>query len=164
MTTPEKRVLDNEMRKKLAKIGGLGFTENPEFIFTFPEFKKKDKETGEYIIEQKYWPVFTLEGMGGIESTKITSDMGYTEIDKESGNQRYISKSGQQKVKILTKGIKKWSNYFDSEGNEIVFRHNNGKVKSSCLELIPPVHTIHLTNAITERDTLSKEELEGLDY
>lgn len=160
--TIEKRVLDNETRKKLASIGGLGFTEEVEFKFTFPEYKEKDKE-GEYIVEPKLWPIFTLKGMTGIDSTKLTSEMGYTEVDKDSGNSRYISKAGHQKLKILKEGIVGWENYFDDNGQEIVFRHNNNVIKPVCIEQIPPNHIIHLANAITERNKLTVEELSGLE-
>lgn len=159
--TVEKKELSNEMRKKLADIGGLGFTENPEFKYVLKAYREKN-DAGEYEIPKEYWPVFTLQGMGGIESTKLENDMGYTEFDKD-GKSRYISKSGGQKMKILKDCLKGWVNYRDSTGEFIEYRENNGKVNPACLDRMAPSHITELVNAITERTSLTHEELEGLE-
>jgi hypothetical protein len=159
----ENKVLTNEVRQKLASTGMLGFTENPEFIYTPEAFREKKEDSDEYAIPKELWPVFTLKGKDGVESAKMEDNMGYMEIDNKSKNQRWIGKSGSRRVEILQVGIIGWKNWYDTDGNLIPFRHNNGKVHTDCLKRIPVGLAIELANAITDRITLSPEELEGLE-
>ena len=164
MTEVIKRVLDKETLAKLAATNTLGFTEDPEFPYVPKAFRKKDKETGKYIIEKKYWPVFKLRGKDSIESAKLEDGMGHMEYDDKKKTRRWVGKSGSAKIQILTDGVKGWSNWFDSEGKEIIFLHNNGKIKKDSLKRLNVPLSIELADAITDRHILTPEELEGLEY
>ena len=164
MTEIVNRVLDKETLAKLAKTNALGFTEDPNFKYVPIAFKEKDKETDEYIIPKNLWPVFKLRGKNSIESAKLEDNMGYVEYDDKNNTRKWIGKSGTAKIKIVEDGVKGWDNWYDSEGKEIVFRHNNGKIHKESVGRIHSELLTELANAITERHTLTPEELEGLEY
>lgn len=158
----ENRVLDSETRKLLAKAGALGFTENLEFNYVPKAFREKDKESGEYKIPKKFWPVFALVGKDGIEASKMEDNMGHMEYDDKSDIRRWVGKSGTHRIKVLREGLKGWKNFFDSEGEEIQYRQNQNNIHEASLKRIPATLGIELCNAIIDRITLTAEELEGL--
>ena len=158
----ENKILDNDTRKMLSEAGALGFTENVEFKYV-PEIFREKNEDGTYKIDKKYWAIFLLKGKDGIEVQKMEDGLGYMEYDKE-GTRKYVTKTGLTRITLLTDCIKGWKNWFDAEGKEIPFRENNGKITSHSLKRIPITLSMELANAITDRTTLSEEELLGLDY
>lgn len=158
------RVLDNDTRKKLMEAGAFGFTKNKEFPYV-PESVREKDDNGKYKIDKKYWPVFKFKGKDGVESANMEKDLGYMQMVKENGKdvQNWISKSGTSRIKVLMDCVKGWKNYYDSEGNEIPFRHNNGMVNKDSIARIPSAWAIEFVNVIIERTVLSPEELEGLE-
>ena len=157
------KVLDSEIRKKLMKAGMLGFTENPEFKYV-PKCYRELGDDGQYIIPKEAWPVFTLKGKDGVESAKMEDGMGYMEFDEKTDTKRWIGKSGTRRIQILRDGVKGWDNWPDTDGNLIPFRENAGKIHNESLGRIPVNLAIELANAITDRVTLTPEELEGLEF
>jgi len=153
----ENKKLTPEMLKKLADIGGLGFTEKSKFPYVLKKFRNSD-------IPKEYWPVFILQGKDGIESIKFQDGLGHMEIDKETETQRWISKSGQKRLETLREGIKHWHTYFDSEGNEIPFSKQGSVISNNSLKRIPNDDSNELYNAIVSRTILTPEELTGLEY
>ena len=159
----EKKVLSNELRKKLAEAGGLGFTENSEFIYTPALYREKIIDTDEYKLPKEVWPTFLLRGKDGVESSKMEDGMGHMEYDDKTSVRRWVGKSGTRRIAILQDGIKGWKNFYNSDGELIPFRENNGKISSDSLKLIPVNIAIDIANTIIERTSLSQEELEGLE-
>lgn len=161
-TIIEDKVLDNKIRKMLSEIGVLGFTENVEFKYVPKAFREKNEDST-YKLEKKYWAVFNLKGKDGIEALKMEDGLGHMEYDDKKNKRTYISKTGSHRITLLTDCIIGWKNWFDADGREIPFRSNGTKISSHSLKRIPVLWAIELANAITERTTLSEEELQGLD-
>ncbi len=157
------KVLNNEQRKLLAETGMLGFSENSEFIYV-PKMYREKNTLDEYKIPKELWAKFKLQGKDGIEASKMEDAMGYMEWDDTNNTKRWVGKSGSHRMKILTDGIKGWSNWYDVNGEEIPFRENNNVISTHSLKRIPAKLAIELANAIVDRTSLSAEELEGLDY
>ena len=158
------RVLDNETRQKLAEAGAFGFTKNKEFSYVPKSVREKD-DNNNYRIPKKYWPIFAFKGKDGIEAANMEKDLGYMQTAKENGKdvQNWISKSGTARIKVLMDCVKGWKNYYDAEGNEIPFRHNNGMANKESIARIPSAWGIEFVNVIIDRTLLSSEELEGLE-
>jgi len=181
-TTEENKVLDNDTRKLLAETGMLGFTENPEFIYTPTAFRKKYGDTtddvldlpakkwpegvseDDYIIPKEHWPIFKLRAKDGIETAKMEDNMGHMEYDDKTNIRRWIGKSGTHRVQLLKDGIKGWKNFYNVKGELIPFRENNGTIHNDSLKLINIQLASELSNAIMDHTALTSEELEGLEY
>ncbi len=157
------KVLTPELKEKLSKMGGLGFTENKEFLYSLKEFRKKD-ENGEYEIPKEFWPVFKLLGKDSVENAKLEDGLGHMEFEDKSDTRKWISKSGTRKLDLCRDGIKGFHTYFDIDGIEIPYRQNGTKINDKTLSRIKPEHLTELSNVIAERNVLTEEELTGLEF
>jgi len=158
-------VLTEEMKVKLKNAGALGIQIDSNFFYV-PEIYREKNKDNEFIIPKECWPVFTLRGLNGIESTKLEDEMTggivYTEDSKPSIN----IQSGHIKIEICRRGIIAWKNFYDIKGNEIPKPEKDvstGGVTTMSLKYISPKLLTELSNAITEQSYLTEEELLGLE-
>ncbi len=108
--------------------------------------------------------MFILKPKNGIQAAEIEDQV--TASISDDGSQEIRVNSGKVRIKTLESGIVNIKNWKDGEGKEIKFKRNpqTNKVDRSIIELIHPELQIELTNAITEKNELTPEELEGLKY
>lgn len=92
--------------------------------------------------------VLTARELAEIEDKAARADM--------QGNLEF--RSGTQVIRILTAGLKGWSNFKDSSGAEVPFRDNNGTPRQENWDLLKPDWRRELANAITEQNRMTDAE------
>lgn len=146
-----KMVLTDEMRAKLK--GVLGFQVDTEFKYV-PKAWRDNPE----IFPKKTWPVFRLRSLDSFDLAEVED--GKIERVTEGGKDTFkitaIARSGRTRIETLKKGILGWEKYPDENGNYIPFEG------SDSIRHLKPELCIELQDAINERSTLTKEELQGL--
>jgi len=155
--------LTQEMKDRLKKIGCLGFELEEEWKYVPRSYREKDKK-GKFKIPQKLWPVFTLRGLDGIETTEM-EDLLNGGIEYVDGKTIARQNLGLAKTETCKRGIVTWSNFRNSKFEIIKPPEKNpagiGIIEDS-LRYISPSLMVELTNAITEHMHLTDEELLGL--
>jgi len=136
--------MTEEVRKKLSSF--LAITPDATFKYTPQAFK---------ILPPKFWPIFTLRYMDGIELAEFEGQSGFI-VHSEKGRE-FHGTPGKYRIALLKKGIEAWKNYFDKSGKEIVFQGEES------IKVLPPDLQNDLMNAITEQTELSEEELRSLE-
>jgi len=155
--------LDDKALKVLRNSGVLGFSLEGEFPYAPKKCRIKKKK--EYIIPKKFWPVFTLQPLNGVQLAHI-EDLTRGNIAFEDEKAFIKTDSGKARLKILQMGIVTWKNYRDDKGALIdppTKDSLHGGITEDSLEKIPTSLQVELSNAITENDKLTKEELLGLE-
>ncbi len=159
-------VLDETYAQKLK--GFMGFEETDKFPYTPKIFREKD-EDGNFIIPKSLWPVFYLVGKDGIEASHLQDEAGHVSIDKVTGNRRIVLEGGKQRLNTLATGVRGWKNWRESNMKVLIpfdakTDIKNGRLIDAKIKKFPVPLQEELQEAINERDTMSKEELTGLDY
>lgn len=161
-------ILTDEVKKKLAGAGMLGFQIDAKFSYVPKVFREKNTN-GEYLIPKTIWPVFTLRGLNGLEATLAEDDLGGRVVWNEDNSRTIDIKRARIKVNTCKKGIVTWRNFRDMNGKLIPVPapedpNNVGAgIKEECLRYISPTLMSELTDAITEQSQLTQEELQGLE-
>ena len=161
-------VLTKEMRDKLKK--SLGFSLNAEFKYVLESFRK------EFAASKALWPVFVLRVRDGVQ---ITTDedaiSGAVEYNADTHTSHVQIKSGEQRLRILGDGIVSVQGYWLSDGSRLSWKDNvlhltgiEKDIERPCdihgvIRYFPIGVQIELANAITENETLTEEELRGLE-
>lgn len=105
------------------------------------------------------WPIFELEYVGGLD-LMTTEDRLRGKSVIEEGKYTQLYERGAFCRSICLQGIKGWKNYYSLEtGEEVKYDPNDHE---GSLQKLPQQLLTELTNAITERQTLSEEEKLGL--
>ena len=149
-----KRVeLTDEQKAKLKGLAAIT-TEN-EFIYVPAVYREND-------FPKELWPMFLLKGKNGIQMAEDEDNAGYM----EAGNNRIFLTAGKKRLESLKKNIVNWKNFYDENGVIIPFKRDdvNGLVSNKVLERMPVKLQIELVNAINDRNTLTEEELQGLEF
>jgi hypothetical protein len=161
-------VLTDEMRAKLKK--SLGFNLNAEFKYVLKAFR-------EACTDKTSWPVFVLRSRDGIQISKDEDAIGaIIEYNADTRTTKTNVRSGEQRVRILSDGIVEVKGFWLNDGVSRV-SWKEGKLSTvggqkeierqatvnEVIRFIPISVQIELANAITENDTLTEEELRGLE-
>ncbi len=161
-------VLTDEIKQKLK--GFVAFSVNNTFKYVPKVYREND-------IPKELWPIYVLKSKNGLEITKLEDDIGYVSIDNTGGDSKYMPRSGTIKLKTLREGIISVKNQLHEDGSFINFDAKTGiiiikkqdgtesKINSSIdgfIKYLPSDIQLDLVNAINERDTLTEEELQGL--
>lgn len=158
-------VLDEAYLQKLK--GYMGFEETDKFPYTPKVFREKNAD-GDFIVPKSLWPVFYLVGKDGIEASHLQDEAGHVSIDKVTGNRRIVLEGGKQRLGIIATGVKGWKNWRESNMKVLIpfdakTDIRNGKLIDAKIKKFPVPLQEELQEAINERDTMTKEELTGLD-
>jgi len=168
--------LTNEILERLKQIGALGFQIEGQFKYVPMAYRAKDKD-GKFLLSQKYWAVFILRGIDGVDSAYLEdeqrSEMHYGSIEvgkdgKEKTMKDVSAKinSGKARIATLQRGIITWHNFRNTKGELIPAPKEDavtGGITEDSLRPIPPNLQVELVNAITEQTLLTAEELLGLE-
>ncbi len=152
----------------LLKLKGyMGFEETDQFPYTPKVFREKDKE-GKFIFPKKMWPVFYLVGKDGIEASELQDDAGYVTRDAKTGQSRIVLQGGKQRLETIATSVKGWKNWYETDFKTLIVFDKKTDLKSNRLsndklKKFPIPLQEELQEAINERDTMTKEELTGLE-
>jgi len=162
-------VLTDEIKEKLKQAGALGFDLENTWPYVPEVYLKKDKKK-QYIIPKKFWPVFTLRCLDGVDSSLMQDKLyGAITVDNTSAKSNKSTiplNTGAVRVDTCRLGILDWKNYRDVKGKlipEPTKDDVDGGIAEDSVRLISPKLQIELANAITEYVTMSNEEALGLD-
>jgi hypothetical protein len=121
------------------------------------------KATFEYILEddrkipEEDRTVFKLRGLTVSEEARVADSM----ISSVPGQDELSIRSGTHQLTVLRYGLRGWSNFKDSSGNEIPFevssRHPR-HVTDEALDRLSPKHRQELVNAVMERGEVKQSE------
>jgi hypothetical protein len=156
-------VLTDDLRKKMA--GLFGFRLDGKFLYV-PQRCRQRTMDGAWEIPKELWPVFTIRGIDGVESTLAEDNLHGTVSVDESGKSSVTIKSGRHKITTCSRGILTWKNLRDNTGKLIAPPEQDsitGGVTTDALRVLPASLLAELANAINERSTLTEEELLGLE-
>ena len=156
--------LTEEMKQKLK--GALGFTVQAEFKYVPRIFRE--------VMPKDMWPLFTLTSRDGIDISEAEDAVGEVVYNGEGKQSSIKINSGTQRIKILETGLLSVKRYPAEDGALISFDRKTatlavgGDVNKSAtvrdlIRYLPPGVQTELANAITERRTLTEEELTGLE-
>jgi len=166
---PINKEVDVEVNEEyLAKLKGfMGFEETDKFPYTPKVFRQKDKD-GNFIFPKKMWPIFYLVGKDGIEASELQDDAGYVTRDSKTGQNKIVLQGGKQRLDTIATSVKGWKNWFESDfKTAIPFDAKkdikNDRLINDKLKKFPIPLQEELQEAINERDTMTKEELTGLE-
>lgn len=166
---PINNEVDVEVNEEyLSKLKGfMGFEESDQFPYTPKVFRQKDKD-GKFIFPKKMWPIFYLTGKDGIEASELQDDAGYVTRDAKTGQNKIVLQGGKQRLDTIATSVKGWKNWFESDfKTAIPFDKKNdirnNRLVDSKLKKFPIPLQEELQEAINERDTMTKEELTGLE-
>jgi hypothetical protein len=160
-----------------------GIIADRPFPWTPPAFRKKN-EQGEFVIPKALWPVFTLLSKDGIG---IAKEEDFSRISFDQSNERLETemKLGSRRIDTLSDGIQKVRGYpcedgtlldFDKKKKQLLIRTPGGQPGTydteskndvgpeAFIKYINADNQIQIQNAINERSTLTKEELQGLGW
>lgn len=158
-------VLNDDYAAKLK--GYMGFEETNRFPYTPKVFRQKDKD-GNFYVPKSKWPIFFLEGKDGIQASEIQDEAGYVTRDKNTGEQKIMLQGGKSRLSTLASCVKGWKNWYETDFKTLIpFNEKtdikSGKLVEAKLKKFPVPLQEELQEAINERDTMTKEELSGLD-
>ncbi len=157
-------VLDEKALKELQDAGICGFDLEDEFKYTFKSCLVKNKDD-EYKVPKKFWPVFTLRPIDGVELAHI-EDAGRGTVSYE-GDKAYIkTDSGKARLKAMQMGIVTWKNYRNEKGALIPPPDKDdlrGGITEESLRHFNSRQQRELSDAILAVEKLNKEELLGLE-
>lgn len=100
---------------------------------------------------------FTLRGLTVAEEAKVADSM----ISSIPGQEELSFRSGTHQLTVLRHGLRGWSHFLDSDGNEVPFETGRGNprhVTDDCLDRILPRHRQELVGAILDRGSISEAE------
>lgn len=103
-------------------------------------------------VEQQ--PRFTLHPISGEDALRFSDSM-HGEVNVENGKALVSVKRGAYVVNVVSAGLDSWENYYDIEGEPVPF--TQGIMENLPVELLE-----ELSDAITSRSVLTKEEMLGL--
>jgi hypothetical protein len=147
-------VLTDEMRKQLNDV--LGFEVEASFVYVPKAYRKST-------ISKSQWPVFTLRSKDGLEIAEAEDNSGYFEYDSNDKNKsKLVMQSGKARVETLRKGILKVKNFLIENGKVISFDASKDDI-DIFIKKIKPKLQLELQEAINERDTLTADEMLGLE-
>ena len=110
------------------------------------------------IPNKKQWPVFILKVLDGQQIAEIEDASGFIVYDKiNPSKSEWHGMSGTKRIETLKKGISTWKNYKDKDGRLVEYKDE------SSIKLLSEKLKVELINAITERLTLSEDELRSLE-
>jgi hypothetical protein len=121
------------------------------------------KATFEYILEddrklpEEDRTVFKLRGLTVSEEARVADSM----ISSVPGQEELSFRSGTHQLTVLRFGLRGWSNFKDSEGNEVPFELNSRHprhITDEALDRLLPKYRTELVNAIMERGTVTESE------
>jgi hypothetical protein len=103
-------------------------------------------------------PVFTLSYVDGREIVRAEDLMNGSVSYSSTGERKVTVKRGAFALQMCELGIKGWRNYWtlEEQSKEIVFKD------ATSISALPSEMMHELANAITERRTMSQEEMTGL--
>ncbi len=166
----KKNIIDVELtakQKKFLKLtGGVGFKLNNKWPYVPVSYRAKDNN-GEYMIDKKFWPVFTIRGIDGVESSELEDECSTERHVDPEGNSTYKIQSGKSRMLSIRSGIVTWENFLDETFENFVPPPKKDPVEEDMitedsLRQVSFDLQIDLYNAITRRSTLTDEELLGL--
>lgn len=149
---------------ELQEISDLcGYDPEEQFPYVPKGFREKFPE------KKHLWPVFYFKTPTAQEGARITDSAGHVRVPaKNDGNEDMIFEPEQGKAvnKILNKSLVGCKNYRNKDGDLIDFikQPNNPFAAHKFLDQIPTKLRTELANASMEHITLSKEDLQGLEY
>lgn len=166
---PNNNVVDVELDDDYAaKLKGfMGFEENNRFPYVPKIFRRLDKD-GNFLVPKNKWPIFYLEGKDGIQASELQDEAGYVSRDSKTGEQKIVLQGGKQRLSTIATGCKGWKNWYETDFKTLIpFNEKtdikNGRLIDAKLKKFPVPLQEELQEAINERDTMTKEELAGLD-
>ena len=121
----------------------------------------------ESVEDKDLWPVFILKGHDGIQAAKMEDEVFTAHIEEVGGDRSIKTHSGKIRLEYLRRNLVNIKNWIDLEtGKVIKFERNvrTNQVDDKVLGKISTDLQIELVDAITERSTLSDEEIQGLKY
>lgn len=99
-------------------------------------------------------PRFVLKPISGEEAMQF-SDLMRGEVSVDAGKALVSVKRGAYTINVVRAGLVSWENYYDLEGRQVPFTKGN-------IESLPVALLEELSDAITGRSSLTKEEVLGL--
>jgi len=161
-----------------------GIIADRPFPFVLKAFRKKDGE-GKYVIPKKLWPVFTLLSKDGIGIAR-EEDFSRVSYDQDSEKLETDMKLGSRRVDTLSDNILKAKGFICEDGTLLDYdkkkrqllihtpkagqpgsyntESKNGITPDAFIKYMRADDQIEVQNAINERSTLTKEELQGLGW
>lgn len=162
----EEVTLTEEERKALR--GSLAIRPDETFQYVPQAYRCYTIKDGVYVytVRKELWPVFTLKGVDGVQAT-LDEDNLHGEVHMDGGGKSSITvRRGQHSLRTCARGIITWRNLRDASGRLVSPPEPDTLtkgIKEDALRILPPALIAELTNAITERSTLTEEELRGLE-
>lgn len=158
------KLLTKEQKEKLKSIGNLGFSLKNEWPYVPKAYREKDKNDN-FIIDKELWPIFILKGLDGVESS-LMGDKLHSGIKLTPNGTTMELNRGNVTVETCKLGIVTWKNFRNDKFETIPPPEKDealGGISKESVRVLPPGLMVELTNAITEHDRLSDEELLGLE-
>ena len=162
--------LTDEIRAKLK--GCLGFQVDARFKYVQKAFRDSD-------IDREMWTVWTLKSKDGVRAAQVEDNAGYLEMDGGGGNSKFRPQSGSMRLQTLRDGVVGVEQFWledggalswDDKTQDMVVRDPEGKERTrnnikvdAIIKHMPVATQVELQNAINERETLTPEELRGLE-
>jgi hypothetical protein len=107
-------------------------------------------------LPQEARPVFRLAYVDGREIVKAEDAMNGSVSYTKEGTRSVTIKRGAFALQMCELGIKGWRNYWQMDGVEVIFKD------ATSIAVLPQQLMHELADAITERRSMSEEELTGL--
>jgi len=104
-------------------------------------------------------PVFILKALKAKDAARLEDGMADAVINKkENDNTTMRIYSGTAVINALKTGLVGWQNFKDVNGNDVIWRENNGVPRSENFDCIPAQIRKELAEAITEGNFLTEQE------
>ena len=160
----------------------VGFSVEDAFPYVPEAYRVKD-DAGEYKVDKRYWPIFTLKSKDGVQLAKIEDKAGYVTTGEKDNQNKFFASSGTTRLTTLEDGIVEVKNFpvnvdgeicivnFNKKSKDLTIAKRDGTKKMLNNRLPKDVIKFfkvklqqELQNVINERKVLTAEEKRGLEF